>query len=216
MTATRDYYDVLGVDRDADEATIKKAFRRLARELHPDVNKNDPQAEDKFKEAAEAYEVLSDPDRRATYDRYGHEGLRSGGYAPNFDTFGSVADIFTALFGGGGAARDLRRPADPDRGARPRRRARRPGRRPVCADPRARGPAFRPRWRRPGDRRRRVGAAGGDRNRGRGAHARGAGRARDPGGHTATRDAGRAGRRHAGPPRPPHRRFARGGQRRGS
>jgi molecular chaperone DnaJ len=102
MSATRDYYQVLGVSRDADEATIKKAFRRLARELHPDVNRHDPQAEDKFKEAAEAYEVLSDPDRRATYDRYGHEGLRSGGYAPNFETFGSVADIFEAFFGGTG------------------------------------------------------------------------------------------------------------------
>jgi molecular chaperone DnaJ len=102
MSATRDYYEVLGVSRDADEATIKKAFRRLARELHPDVNRHDPDAEDKFKEAAEAYEVLSDADRRATYDRYGHEGLRSGGYAPNFETFGSVADIFEAFFGGGG------------------------------------------------------------------------------------------------------------------
>jgi molecular chaperone DnaJ len=103
----RDYYDVLGVPRDADETTIKKAFRRLARELHPDVNSSDPQAEEKFKQAAEAYEVLSDPDRRATYDRYGHEGLRSGGYAPNFDSFGSVADIFNAVFGGAGGFGDL-------------------------------------------------------------------------------------------------------------
>jgi molecular chaperone DnaJ len=101
MSATRDYYEILGVSRDASETDIKKAFRRLARELHPDVNKHDPNAEDKFKEAAEAYEVLSDAERRATYDRYGHEGLRSGGYAPNFDTFGSVADIFEAFFGGG-------------------------------------------------------------------------------------------------------------------
>jgi molecular chaperone DnaJ len=98
----RDYYDVLGVARDATDAEIKKAFRRLARELHPDVNSHDPGAEDKFKEAAEAYEVLSDPERRATYDRYGHEGLRSGGYAPNFEGFGSVADIFEAFFGGSG------------------------------------------------------------------------------------------------------------------
>ncbi len=97
----RDYYDVLGLPRNAGEADLKKAFRRLARELHPDVNSHDPEAEEKFKEAAEAYEVLSDPDRRATYDRYGHEGLRSGGYAPNFEGFGSVADIFEAFFGGG-------------------------------------------------------------------------------------------------------------------
>ena len=98
----RDYYDILGVSREADETEIKKAFRRLARELHPDVNSHDPEAESKFKEAAEAYEVLSDSTRRATYDRYGHEGLRSGGYAPNFEGFGSVGDIFEAFFGGGG------------------------------------------------------------------------------------------------------------------
>jgi molecular chaperone DnaJ len=107
MSATRDYYEILGVGRDADDATIKKAFRRLARELHPDVNKNDPAAEEKFKECAEAYEVLSDPERRATYDRYGHEGLRSGGYAPNFEGFGSVADIFDAFFGGSSPFGDL-------------------------------------------------------------------------------------------------------------
>jgi molecular chaperone DnaJ len=98
----RDYYDVLGVGRAADEAEIKKAFRRLARELHPDTNQDDPQAEDKFKEAAEAYEVLSDGERRRMYDAYGHEGLRSGGYAPNFEGFGSVSDLFSAFFGSGG------------------------------------------------------------------------------------------------------------------
>jgi molecular chaperone DnaJ len=103
MSATRDYYGVLGVSREASDADIKKAFRRLARELHPDVNSHDPDAEAKFKQAAEAYEVLSDPERRATYDRYGHEGLRSGGYAPNFEAFGSVADIFEAFFGGSGS-----------------------------------------------------------------------------------------------------------------
>src|SRR4051794_37181897 len=97
-----DYYELLGVSRDADDATIKKAFRRLARELHPDVNRDDPDAEHRFKEVAEAYEVLSDQEKRATYDRYGEEGLRAGGYAPNFDTFGSFADIFDAFFGGGG------------------------------------------------------------------------------------------------------------------
>src|ERR1700757_1502223 len=101
MSTTRDYYEILGVQRDADDATIKKAFRRLARELHPDVNSHDPDAEEKFKEAAEAYEVLSDADRRATYDRYGREGLRSGGYAPNFEGF-AVSDLFQAFFGGGG------------------------------------------------------------------------------------------------------------------
>jgi molecular chaperone DnaJ len=100
-TTPRDPYEVLGVSRDAGEQDIKKAFRRLARELHPDVNAHDPQAEDKFKEAAEAYEILSDPERRATYDRYGHEGLRSGGYAPNFDGFGSIGDLFNAFFSGG-------------------------------------------------------------------------------------------------------------------
>jgi molecular chaperone DnaJ len=98
----RDYYEVLGVGRAADETEIKKAFRRLARELHPDTNTEDPQAEDKFKEAAEAYEVLSDADRRRQYDAYGHEGLRSGGFAPNFEGFGSVSDLFAAFFGSGG------------------------------------------------------------------------------------------------------------------
>ena len=98
----RDAYEVLGVGRAADETEIKKAFRRLARELHPDTNTEDPQAEDKFKEAAEAYEILSDPDRRRQYDAYGHEGLRSGGYAPNFEGFGSVSDLFSAFFGSGG------------------------------------------------------------------------------------------------------------------
>ncbi|MGH2853290.1 MAG: molecular chaperone DnaJ [Solirubrobacteraceae bacterium] len=96
----RDPYEVLGLGREATEQEIKKSFRRLARELHPDVNAHDPQAEEKFKEAAEAYEILSDPQRRATYDRYGHEGLRSGGYAPNFDAFGSIGDLFDAFFGG--------------------------------------------------------------------------------------------------------------------
>jgi molecular chaperone DnaJ len=100
QTTPRDPYEVLGVQRDADEGTIKKAFRRLARELHPDVNAHDPEAEEKFKQAAEAYEILRDPERRATYDRYGHEGLRTGGFAPNFEGFGSISDLFEAFFGG--------------------------------------------------------------------------------------------------------------------
>ena len=101
----RDPYEVLRVQRDASEQQIKKAFRQMARELHPDVNAHDPDAEEKFKEAAEAYEILSDPERRATYDRYGHDGLRSGGYAPNFDGFGSIGDLFDAFFGGGTSGR---------------------------------------------------------------------------------------------------------------
>lgn len=95
-----DYYEVLGVGRDADEGEIKKAFRALARELHPDVNDHDPEAEAKFKAAAEAYEVLSDAERRRTYDAYGHEGLRSGGFDPGAG-FGSIDEIFQAFFGGG-------------------------------------------------------------------------------------------------------------------
>src|SRR5919197_667190 len=97
----RDYYEVLGVDRGAGDVEVKKAFRRLARDLHPDVNKHDPEAEEKFKEAAEAYGVLSDPDRRSTYDAFGHEGLRSGGWAPRTDAFGSFEDVLSAFFGRG-------------------------------------------------------------------------------------------------------------------
>jgi molecular chaperone DnaJ len=97
----RDYYEVLGVDRGAGDGAIKKAFRGLARELHPDVNRHDPEAEEKFKEAAEAYEVLADPDRRRTYDAFGHEGLRSGGWAPRTDAFGSFEDVLSAFFGRG-------------------------------------------------------------------------------------------------------------------
>jgi molecular chaperone DnaJ len=96
----RDPYEVLGVARDADDGEIKKTFRRLARALHPDVNRHDPEAEEKFKEAAEAYEILSDSDRRSTYDRFGFEGLDSRGYASQAHGFGSFADIFDAFFGG--------------------------------------------------------------------------------------------------------------------
>jgi len=94
----RDYYEVLGVDRQSSESEIKKAFRRLARDLHPDVNRHDPDAESKFKQAAEAYEVLSDPDRRRTYDAFGHEGLRTGGWSPH--TAGSMEDVLSSFFGG--------------------------------------------------------------------------------------------------------------------
>ncbi|HYZ29891.1 MAG TPA: molecular chaperone DnaJ [Thermoleophilaceae bacterium] len=96
----RDAYEILGVERGATERDIKKAFRLRARELHPDVNHDDPDAEEKFKELAEAQEVLLDSEKRGIYDRYGWEGLDSRGYAPNFQGFGSFADIFDAFFGG--------------------------------------------------------------------------------------------------------------------
>jgi molecular chaperone DnaJ len=103
-----DYYKLLGVSRSASDAEIKQSFRSLARELHPDVS-SEPDAERRFRDVAEAYEVLSDPERRALYDRYGKAGLKRGGYEPGFADFGSVADIFASFFGedllGGGAAR---------------------------------------------------------------------------------------------------------------
>ena len=94
----RDYYDVLGVGRDADSSTVKKAFRRLARELHPDVSEA-PDADERFKEVVEAYEVLSSSERRELYDRYGFEGLRSGGFVPTAFDLGSLSDLFSAFFG---------------------------------------------------------------------------------------------------------------------
>ncbi|CAB4923929.1 unannotated protein [freshwater metagenome] len=111
QTVPRDPYEVLGVSRDADEAQIKKAFRKAARTLHPDVNPDDPDAQERFREVAEAYEILSDADRRATFDRYGHDGLKQrgmGGGAGGFEGFGSMQDLFGQVFGqafgGGGAA----------------------------------------------------------------------------------------------------------------
>jgi molecular chaperone DnaJ len=97
-TAERDYYEILGVERGASDADIKKAFRRLARELHPDVN-DAPDAQERFREVAEAYEVLSDEERRQTYDRFGHAGLRGGGYQPSGFDFGNLSDLFSAFFG---------------------------------------------------------------------------------------------------------------------
>jgi molecular chaperone DnaJ len=103
--AKRDYYDVLGVSRTASADEIKKSYRRLAMKHHPDRNKDDSSAESKFKEAKEAYEVLSDADKRATYDRFGHDGLsRGAGGAGGFSAegFGDIfGDVFGDIFGGG-------------------------------------------------------------------------------------------------------------------
>lgn len=109
----RDYYEVLGVDKNADEATLKKAYRNLAKKYHPDVNPGDSEAEKKFKEASEAYAVLSDPDKRRQYDQFGHAAFeQGGGGAGGFGGFGGFdfngadfsdmfGDIFGDLFGGG-------------------------------------------------------------------------------------------------------------------
>ena len=97
-TTERDYYEILEVQRNASEQEIKKAFRRLARELHPDVN-DAPDADERFKQVAEAYEVLSNRERRELYDRLGHAGLRSRGYEPGHFDFGNLSDIFAAFFG---------------------------------------------------------------------------------------------------------------------
>src|SRR3954462_15309118 len=107
-TAEREYCELLGVTRSATETEIKRAFRQKARELHPDVSEA-PDAQERFREVVEAYEVLSKSETRELYDRYGHAGLRGGGYQPGHFDFGSLSDLFSAFFGddilGGRAAR---------------------------------------------------------------------------------------------------------------
>jgi molecular chaperone DnaJ len=116
-TTERDYYEILGVDRSATDAEIKRAFRLLARELHPDVS-DAPDAAERFRELAEAYEVLSNAQTRELYDRHGIAGLRRGGYTPGDFDFGDLSDVFSAFFGESlfgrptGAARRRARGAD--------------------------------------------------------------------------------------------------------
>lgn len=100
----RDYYEVLGVSKNANEAELKKAYRKLARQYHPDVNPNNPEAEAKFKEVNEAFEVLSSTEKRAQYDQFGHAGVGNGGFqGGGFDgaNFGGFGDLFDMFFGGG-------------------------------------------------------------------------------------------------------------------
>lgn len=119
MTTKRDYYEVLGVARSASGAEIKKAYRQLALQYHPDRNGDNPEAEDKFKEASEAYEVLTDDQKRKIYDTYGHQGLAGQGFSgfsnvdDIFSNFGSIFEEFFGFSGGGGRGRSrARRGAD--------------------------------------------------------------------------------------------------------
>ena len=108
MSGKRDYYEILDVERNADEKTIKKAYRMIALKFHPDKNPGDKASEDKFKEAAEAYEVLSDPDKRARYDRFGHQGVggasQGGGGGFGGMNMDDIFDQFGDIFGSSLAA----------------------------------------------------------------------------------------------------------------
>ena len=119
----RDYYEVLGVSRGASEDEIKKAYKNMARKYHPDLNPGDKTAEEKFKEVNEAYEVLSDADKKARYDQYGHAGVDpnfgAGGFGGGFDgsfDFGDLGDIFGSFFGGGFGGGRRTNPNAPQRG----------------------------------------------------------------------------------------------------
>ena len=122
MADKRDYYEVLGVDKGASDADIKKAYRVLAKKYHPDMNPGNAEAEAKFKEVNEAYEVLSDSDKKAKYDQFGHAafdqnaGFGGGGYGGGFADFGDIGDIFGSFFGGAFGGGGQKRRNGPQRG----------------------------------------------------------------------------------------------------
>lgn len=121
MADKRDYYEVLGIQKGASDDEIKKAHRRLAKKYHPDLNKDNPDAAEKFKELNEAYEVLSDADKRGRYDQYGFAGVDpnygAGAGAGGFTDFGDLGDLFGSFFGGGfGSSRSSQRRNAPQRG----------------------------------------------------------------------------------------------------
>ncbi|MDQ3394546.1 MAG: molecular chaperone DnaJ [Bacteroidota bacterium] len=102
--AKRDFYEILGVDKSASADEIKKAYRKIAIKFHPDKNPDDPTAEDKFKEAAEAYEVLSNPEKKERYDRFGHQGVGNGGFSGGGMNMEDIFNQFGDIFGGGGGS----------------------------------------------------------------------------------------------------------------
>jgi len=120
VSGKKDYYEILGVSRDADQKEIKKAYRKLAKKYHPDMNKDDPQASEKFKEISEAYDILSDPNKRKRYDQYGHSGINEEDF--NFDDFarggfGGLDDIFDMFFSGGMGGMGMNRRQGPQKGS---------------------------------------------------------------------------------------------------
>ncbi len=124
MADKRDYYEVLGVDKSASAEDIKKAYRQLAKKYHPDLNPGNKEAEEKFKEVNEAYEVLSDADKKARYDQFGHAGVDpsyggggyGGGFSGGFGDMGDISDIFNSFFGGGFSSSGRSNPNAPRRG----------------------------------------------------------------------------------------------------
>lgn len=124
MADKRDYYEVLGVDKSASQDDIKKAYRQLAKKYHPDLNPDNKEAEEKFKEANEAYEVLSDPDKKSRYDQFGHAGVDpsyggggfNGGFSGGFGDMGDIGDIFDSIFGGFGGSSSRSNANAPRRG----------------------------------------------------------------------------------------------------